>query len=100
MPRVVAFDVYGTVIDLDGLIQPLEEIFGTRARKAARLWREKQIEYTFRRALMRRYANFEICTAQVLTCVAQQMGADFGDAHRSMAAAGRCARVRSLGILA
>jgi 2-haloacid dehalogenase len=29
-------------------------------------WREKQLEYSFRRGLMRRYENFAVCTRQVL----------------------------------
>jgi len=39
------------------------------------LWREKQLEYTFRRALMRRYVDFDACTAQALKFVSAQLGA-------------------------
>jgi 2-haloacid dehalogenase len=39
------------------------------------LWREKQLEYTFRRALMRQYVDFDACTAQALRFVSAQLGA-------------------------
>jgi len=48
--------------------------FGTRAQVAAQLWREKQLEYTFRRALMRKYADFDACTLQALRYVNASFG--------------------------
>ena len=66
---VIALDVYGTLIDTAGVATHLDKRFGTRAHAAAQLWREKQLEYTFRRALMRRYADFDACTAQALRYV-------------------------------
>jgi len=48
--------------------------FGTRASAAAQLWREKQLEYTFRRALMRRYVDFDVCTRQALRYVSASLG--------------------------
>jgi 2-haloacid dehalogenase len=50
----------------------LREWFGSRAPVAAQLWREKQLEFTFRRALMSRYMDFDECTAQALRAVAAQ----------------------------
>lgn len=82
MPGVIAFDIYGTVIDLDGLIGHLETIFASRAREAAQLWRDKQIEYSFRRALMRKYADFGVCTAQALTYAGQQLNVRVNEEHK------------------
>ena len=48
--------------------------FGSRAPVAAQLWREKQLEYTFRRALMRKYADFDVCTRQALRYVSASLG--------------------------
>jgi 2-haloacid dehalogenase len=70
---VVAVDVYGTVVDTAGITVQLGEWFGTDAALAAQLWREKQLEFTFRRALMRRYVDFDECTAQALRAVAAQL---------------------------
>ena len=54
--------------------------FGTRAQAAAQLWREKQLEYTFRRALMRKYADFDVCTLQALRYVSTSFGVALGEA--------------------
>jgi 2-haloacid dehalogenase len=54
--------------------------FGTRAQEAAQLWREKQLEYTFRRALMRKYVDFDACTLQALRYVSTSLGVTLDDA--------------------
>jgi 2-haloacid dehalogenase len=71
---VIAFDVYGTLIDPLGMEVHLRETFGERAKEATALWRSKQLEYSFRRALMRKYVNFDVCTAQALDFVSAQLG--------------------------
>ena len=63
---VLAFDVYGTLIDPFRMEEHLRAAFGEKAREASELWRGKQIEYSFRRALMKKYRNFDKCTAQAL----------------------------------
>ena len=62
----IAFDVYGTLIDTQGVVSELRALAGDRADVFAQTWREKQLEYTFRRGLMRRYENFAVCTRQAL----------------------------------
>ncbi|HEX3375552.1 MAG TPA: haloacid dehalogenase type II [Candidatus Acidoferrales bacterium] len=71
---VLAFDVYGTLIDPFHMEEDLRAIFGEKAREASELWRGKQIEYSFRRALMKKYAPFDVCTAQALRFVSAQLG--------------------------
>src|SRR3712207_5597428 len=44
------------------------------ADRMSELWRNKQIEYTFRRALMRRYEDFNVCTKQALVYAARILG--------------------------
>jgi 2-haloacid dehalogenase len=77
---LIALDVYGTVIDTAGVATHLGKRFGTRAQAAAQLWREKQLEFTFRRALMRQYADFDACTAQALRYVSAQLGVRLDEA--------------------
>ncbi len=72
---VLAFDVYGTLIDPFHMEDHLRAAFGEKAREASELWRSKQIEYTFRRALMKKYLNFDACTAQALRFVSAQFEA-------------------------
>ncbi len=70
MPVTLAFDVYGTLIDAHGIRTALEQRIGDKAGEFSSIWREKQIEYSFRRALMKNYENFPVCTSQALdyTC--------------------------------
>jgi len=62
----IAFDVYGTLIDTDGVVSQLREWIGSQADVFSQTWRSKQLEYSFRRGLMRRYENFAVCTRQAL----------------------------------
>jgi 2-haloacid dehalogenase len=71
---VLAFDVYGTLIDPFRMEEHLRDAFGEKAKEASELWRSKQLEYSFRRALMKKYRNFDACTAQALQFVGSQLG--------------------------
>jgi 2-haloacid dehalogenase len=62
----LAFDVYGTLIDTDGVVSRLREWIGPQAEAFSQSLRSKQLEYSFRRGLMRRYENFAVCTLQAL----------------------------------
>ena len=77
----MALDVYGTLVDPAGMALRLGASFGARAPVAAQLWREKQLEYTFRRALMRKYADFDVCTLQALRYVSASLGVTLDEAE-------------------
>lgn len=66
MATTLAFDVYGTLIDTAGVVAGLRHLVGDRAEAFSQVWREKQLEYSFRRGLMRRYENFGVCTRDAL----------------------------------
>jgi len=70
MAFTLAFDVYGTLINTHGVVTALQDMVGERAQLFSQTWRDKQLEYTFRRGLMGQYEHFGICTAQALdyTC--------------------------------
>jgi len=70
MSTTLAFDVYGTLIDTHGVVLKLQEIPGIKAKEFSQTWREKQLEYSFRRGLMQKYENFAVCTSHALdyTC--------------------------------
>lgn len=74
MRQTLAFDVYGTLINTQGIAATLEEWIGERAPVLARAWREKQLEYTFRRGLMGVYADFDTCTEQALRYCCAALG--------------------------
>ncbi|MEI8033405.1 MAG: haloacid dehalogenase type II [Chlorobiaceae bacterium] len=62
----IAFDVYGTLIDTGGMIALLEKHAGVHAAELSMLWRQKQLEYSFRRGLMGSYRDFGVCTSGAL----------------------------------
>ena len=66
MAVALAFDIYGTLINPHGVVDELTRHVGSRAVEFSNIWRDKQLEYTWRRALMQRYENFPLCTRQAL----------------------------------
>ena len=70
MAITLAFDVYGTLIDTNGVLTALEGLVGNKAQAFSQTWRDKQLEYSFRRGLMQNYQTFAVCTRQALdyTC--------------------------------
>ena len=66
MNITLAFDVYGTLFDTHNIVTKLREIVGDKAEAFSRTWRDKQLEYSFRRGLMQNYQNFAICTSNAL----------------------------------
>ncbi|MCU7933131.1 MAG: haloacid dehalogenase type II [Candidatus Thiodiazotropha sp. (ex Codakia rugifera)] len=70
MSVTLAFDVYGTLIDTHGIVSELDELVGVKAKDFSQAWRDKQLEYSFRRGLMQHYDNFSVCTSHALdyTC--------------------------------
>lgn len=78
MKCTIAFDIYGTLFDTSGIQTRLEPIClqarqksgahggGVSAADVARLWRDKQLEYSFRRGLMQRFKDFSVCTRDAL----------------------------------
>ncbi|HAJ12232.1 MAG TPA: haloacid dehalogenase, partial [Comamonadaceae bacterium] len=45
-PRAVLFDAYGTLFDVYSVSLLAEQLFPGQGASLARLWRDKQIEYT------------------------------------------------------
>ncbi len=70
MQTTLAFDVYGTLIDTNGVVAALQKLISADAEKFSQTWRDKQLEYSFRRGLMQNYESFAVCTSQALdyTC--------------------------------
>lgn len=75
-PQTFAFDIYGTLIDTEGVKVLLKDFLGVKANAFSDLWRNKQLEYSFRRGLMDQYVDFSICTREAL-----QFACDFTGIH-------------------
>ncbi|MFC7366965.1 MULTISPECIES: haloacid dehalogenase type II [Vreelandella] len=81
MQPVLAFDVYGTLIDTQGVTVELERRLSdaTTAGEFAKRWREKQLEYSFRHGLMGAYVPFSECTREALVFTDRAMQAGLSD---------------------
>ena len=66
MTLALAFDIYGTLINPHGVVDDLTRHLGDDAQAFSTVWRDKQLEYSFRRGLMGRYEDFPTCTRQAL----------------------------------
>lgn len=79
MAQTLAFDVYGTLIDTAGVVRQLSTMVGEAAPAFSQRWREKQLEYSFRRGLMGAYRDFSVCTHDALTFVSSEMSLPLTD---------------------
>lgn len=66
MPAALVFDAYGTLFDVHSVLACCETFWGGRGAQLSQLWRAKQLEYTWQRSLMRRYAPFSQVTREAL----------------------------------
>ena len=64
--KAVVFDAYGTLYDIQSVAAITEEAFPGYGEIVTQIWRIKQLEYTWLRSLMRRYADFSDITRDSL----------------------------------
>lgn len=69
-PQAFVFDAYGTLLDVHSVLQPAG---AGLPPGLSILWRQKQLEYTWLRALMDRYQDFWHVTGDALRAAAAQM---------------------------
>ena len=60
------FDAYGTLYDVHSVVQRCESCWPGKGAALSQLWRAKQLEYTWQRSLMKRYAPFSTVTREAL----------------------------------
>ena len=60
------FDAYGTLYDVHSVVQRCETCWPGKGAALSQLWRAKQLEYTWQRSLMNRYAPFSTVTREAL----------------------------------
>jgi len=82
-PEVLAFDLYGTLVDPLSIGQRLAGLLGESARQAAEVWRMKQVEYTFRLVAMERYEDFEAVTRKALDYALTVVGYEATEEQRT-----------------
>ena len=75
-PDALCFDVFGTLVDPFGIQRRLEEHVGPAASRVTEIWRQKQLEYTFRLTAMEWYRDFGWVTRRSLLYALQATGQD------------------------
>jgi 2-haloacid dehalogenase len=77
-PRAFVFDAYGTLFDVHSVVETGRAITADPQGLSA-LWRQKQIEYTWLRALMGRYEDFWAVTEAALRFAVRRLGLTAGE---------------------
>lgn len=71
--KAYVFDAYGTLFDVHSVIAECEQHYPGKGGELSRLWRQKQLEYTWLRSLMQRYRDFEHVTLDALKFATQSL---------------------------
>jgi 2-haloacid dehalogenase len=78
--EVLAFDLYGTLVDPIAISGELGRVLGeSDGLEVARLWRLKQLEYSFRLTAMGQYEDFRWVTFRALDFALASLGARLPD---------------------
>jgi 2-haloacid dehalogenase len=80
VPRGYVFDAYGTLFDVHSVVEAGRDITGDPATLSL-LWRQKQLEYTWLRALMGRYEDFWAITEAALRATIRRLGLTASEAQ-------------------
>ena len=81
-PEALAFDMYGTLVDPVRVQERLEQYIPDEALRIAEVWRQKQLEYTFRLTAMERYEDFEQVTRKALDYALDAAGGGLDADHK------------------
>jgi len=80
----LVFDAYGTLYDVHSVMRRCEACFPGKGTALSQLWRAKQLEYTWQRSLMQRYAPFSAVTREALRYSCAVLGLPLGDHEREL----------------
>jgi len=73
-PQALVFDAYGTLFDVHSVARRCDALWPGRGMALSQLWRTKQLEYSWLRSLMRRYAPFSQVTREALVYACEALG--------------------------
>ena len=74
MLQALVFDAYGTLFDVHSVQVLVEAFWPGKGAQLSQLWRSKQLEYTWQRSLMGRYAPFSVVTREALEYACASLG--------------------------
>ena len=72
--KALVFDAYGTLFDVQSVAGLTEAAFPGHGGTITQIWRLKQLEYTWLRALMDRYEDFWTVTRDSLDFTLRTLG--------------------------
>jgi 2-haloacid dehalogenase len=72
--RGCVFDAYGTLFDFGSAAASCRDVLGDRAEALTALWRDKQLQYTWLRAVQDRHADFWQVTGDALDFALEGLG--------------------------
>lgn len=81
--RAVVFDAYGTLFDVHSVAGLAEQLFPGSGDALSRLWRQKQLEYSWLRAMSGRYKPFQEITRDALRFAAGQLALSMRPEHEA-----------------
>lgn len=81
LPSAICFDAYGTLFDVYSVGQCAEDLFPGMGSALARMWRDKQVEYTRLRSMGQRYETFWSITQDSLVYCGAALGLAMGKAE-------------------
>jgi 2-haloacid dehalogenase len=74
--RACVFDAYGTLFDFASAAAACEKELGEKVRPLTALWRDKQLQYTWLRAVQQRHADFWQVTGDALDYALEALSLD------------------------
>ena len=80
-PEAFVFDAYGTLFDVHSVVARCESYWPGKGAQLSLLWRAKQLEYTWQRSLMQRYAPFSTVTRDALAYSCEALELDLSVAQ-------------------
>lgn len=91
--RAIVFDAYGTLFDTHSIAAATEQEFPGHGEYITQVWRQKQLEYSWLRTLMRQWADFRAVTRDSLlyTLATRGLGCDEATLDRLLDAYDRLA---------
>ena len=72
--RACVFDAYGTLFDYASAAARCRDVLGDKLERVNGLWREKQLQYTWLRALQGKHADFWQVTGDALDFALETLG--------------------------
>ncbi|HEV3011346.1 MAG TPA: haloacid dehalogenase type II [Burkholderiales bacterium] len=81
LEEALVFDAYGTLYDVHSVAARCESCWPGKGMQLSQLWRAKQLEYTWQRSLMQRYAPFSSVTREALAYSCEALGLELSVAQ-------------------